>query len=65
MRLGLDFFRGEDLLYHSFFINDKGGAESSHILAAIHALLSPYAHLIDQQLVRIGNQRERQLMFLS
>lgn len=41
MVFGLHFFRSDDALYNTFFINDESCAERSHIFAAIHAF-SPH-----------------------
>ena len=56
MVLGLDFLRADDTLYDTFFVDDEGGAEGTHVLAAVHALLAPYSELLDQLLVCVGNQ---------
>ena len=39
----LDFFRCNNTLHFTFFIDDECGAESSHVFSAAHALLTPYA----------------------
>ena len=58
MVFGLDFLRTDDALYDTFFVDDESCAEGTHVLAAIHALLAPDAELLDQLLVRVGNQVE-------
>lgn len=56
MVFGLDFLWTDDALHNAFFVNDEGRAEGAHVLASIHALLSPYTKLFDQLLVCVGNQ---------
>ena len=56
MVFGLHFFRSDDALYNTFFINDESCAERSHIFAAIHAFFAPYSELFYQLLNKIGNK---------
>ena len=63
MVFGLHFFRSDDTLYNTFFINDESCAERSHIFAAIHAFFAPYSELFYQLLVGVCNQGKRQIVF--
>ena len=59
MVFGLHFFRSDDTLYNTFFINDESCAERSHIFSAIHAFFAPYSELFYQLLVGVCNQGKR------
>lgn len=63
MVFGLHFFRSDDALYNTFFINDESCAERSHIFAAIHAFFAPYSELFYQLLVGVCNQVKGRLFF--
>ena len=60
-----DFFRGEDTFNYPFFIDNKSSAEGTHVFASVHTFFSPYAKLFHQFLVRIGNQREGELVLFN
>ena len=65
MVLGLDFLRADDALHDAFFVDDEGGAEGTHVLTAVHALLAPYTKLLDQFLVCVGNQGKGERVLLD
>lgn len=54
MILGLYLLRADDALHYAFFVDDEGGAQSAHVFAPIHALLTPYAKGFHQFLVGVG-----------
>ena len=60
--LHLDLLWRDYALNHSVLINDKGGAEGAHVGAAVHLLLAPHAKLLDESLLRVGNEVERQFV---
>ena len=63
MFFGFHLFRKNDAFDDSFFIDDEGGTESAHVLASIHAFLTPYTELFYQFLISIGNERKWKLVF--
>ena len=64
MLLGLHLLTSEDLLDDALLINNKGSANGAHGLLAIHILLTPGAHRLQELVVDVSNQGERQLMLL-
>ena len=65
MRLGLYLLGQVYLLDDAILVDYEGGAEGTHVLAPIHALLAPYAHGLYQFLVGIGNQGEGELVLVD
>ncbi len=63
--LGLYLFGPENVLYVAVGVYYECGAQYSHILAAIHALLSPCAHLLGKGVVCVGYEGEREPVFLD
>ena len=63
MLFGFDLLAGEDLFDNALFVDDEGGADGAHGLLAIHGLLAPGAHGLEQRVVDIGYQGEGQLVF--
>ena len=64
MLFGFHLLASEDPLNDTLLIDDKGGANSSHGLLAVHILLTPGAHRLQQFMVDVGNQGEGQLVFV-
>ena len=62
--LGLHLLTSKYLLDDALLINNKGGADGALGLLAVHHLLTPSTHRLQQRLVNVSNQRERQLMLL-
>ena len=62
---GLYFLGRDDTLDHSFFINDKGGAEGAHIFTSVHALFTPYTELLYQFLVCVCNKGKGQVVLFD
>ena len=62
MFLCLNLLRSNNPLDNTFLVNNEGCTENTDITAPIHFLLTQYAKLLHQRLVRIGNQRKRQLI---
>ena len=65
MVFGLHFFRSDDALFNSFFINDESCAERSYLFAVIHVFFALYSELFYQLLVGVCNQGKRQIVFLN
>ena len=65
MLFGFHLFGGDDALYHAFFVEEEGGAEGAHVFAAAHAFLTPYAKLLYQGFLRVGDEGEGQLVFFD
>ena len=61
MLFRLHLLASEDLLDDALFVDDKGGADGSHCLLAIHHFLTPGTHHLHQRLVYISNQGKGQL----
>ena len=59
---GLDLLGGDDALDGAVGRDDEGGAEGPHVLAAIHGFLAPYAKLLDQPVVCVGDEGEGELL---
>ena len=64
MFFGLHLFACKYLLYDALLINNKGGADGAFGLLAVHHLLAPSTHCLQQRLVHVSNQRERQFVLL-
>ena len=64
MFLGLHLLAGKYLFNDALLINNKGGADGTFGFFAVHHLLAPGTHRLQQRLVDISNQRERQFMLL-
>ena len=64
MRFCLDFLWQEYLFDDALFVDDERSAESTHILASVHAFFAPYAHFLYQLLVGISDERERKLVLV-
>ena len=62
MGLGLDGFARDDVLDDAFFVDDEGSADGAEVFAAVHRLLGPYAHLLDQRVLGIGDEGEGQVV---
>ena len=65
MVLGLYFLRADDAFYHSLFVDDESSAESTHVLASVHALFTPNTKFLYQLLVSVGNKREGQVVLFD
>ena len=65
MRFCLDFLWQEYLFDDALFVDDERSAESTHILASVHALFAPNAHRFHQFLVCIGNECEWQFVLVD
>ena len=63
MILGIDFI--DNTLDNTFFIDDKSSAERSHISTAVQLFFGPYAECLIERRIGIGNQIERQRLFLD
>ena len=63
MILGIDFI--DNTLDDTFFIDDKSSAERSHISTAVQLFFGPYAECLIERRIGIGNQIERQRLFLD
>jgi len=61
--LGLDLLSLEDVLDDPFFVDDEGGAEGAEVLAAIHGLFCPHAHLLHERVVGVRHEGEGQFVF--
>src|SRR5687767_2055008 len=53
----------EYLADDAFFVNDKSGAEHTHIFMAEHDLFVPYTIFINDGMFGIGDQCKRELVF--
>jgi len=62
VRLRLDRFALYDVLNQAVLADEEGGADGAEVLAAVHRLLGPYAHLLHQRVVGVGDKRERQVV---
>lgn len=62
--LGLHLLASEDVLDDALLVDDESGANRAHRLLAIHVFLAPCAHRLQQRVVNIGNQGERQFVLL-
>ena len=65
MFFGFHFFRGDNPFYNSFFVDQEGRTEGSHISTAIQFLFSPYTKFFYQFLVGIGYQCEGKIVFFN
>ena len=66
MLFGLDLLASEDLFDDALFVDDEGGTDGAHGLFAIHGLLTPGAHGLEQGVVDISYQGEGQfVLFLE
>ena len=61
----LDFLGRENLLHFALFVDEPGGAQSAHALAAAHGLLAPCTKLLEHRGVGVGNEREGKLIFVD
>ncbi len=57
MLLGLHLLACKDLFDDALFVDDKGCSDSSHGLFAIHRLLSPSTHRLQEFMIDVSNQR--------
>lgn len=64
MFFGFNLLSSHDLFNDALFVDDEGGADGAHDLLAVHGLLSPGSHGLQQGVVYIGNQGKGQLIFL-
>ena len=65
MILCLNLLWTKDTLNNAVFIDDESSAESTHIGASIHLLLTVHTECLNQFQVSIGNERERQFVLLN
>lgn len=49
----------------SFFVDDEGGALDAHVLPSVHALFFHHAVQVAHRFVRIGEEREIQLVLVA
>lgn len=62
MVFGFHFFWGNNPFDDTFFIDDEGCTERSHVFSSIHAFLSPYTEFLYQFLFCISNQSKRKIV---
>lgn len=62
MRLRLDRFALYDVFNQAVLVDEEGSAHGAEVLAAVHRLLGPYAHLLDKRVLGVGNEGEGQVV---
>mgnify|MGYP000862023636 CR=1 FL=1 len=62
MLLSANLTWGKDAFYFPFFINEEGGAQKTYSNLTITIFFSPNSHSIDECLLCVGNETERQLV---
>ena len=62
MFFGFHLLRKNDTFDDTFFVDNESGTEGAHILASIHAFLTPHTELFHQFLVGIGNESKWKLV---
>ena len=65
MILCLNLLWTNDTFDNSVFVDDKRGAESTHVSATVHFLLTIDAEGVDKFQVGIGNEREGKFVLLD
>ena len=65
MVFGLHFFRSDDTLYNTFFINDESCAERSHIFAAHTCFFSPHTPNCSTSFLSVSAIRVKGRLFFS
>ena len=60
MLLGLHLLASKDVFDDALLVDDEGSADGAHRLLAVHILLSPSTHRLQERMIHIGNQRKRQ-----
>lgn len=61
--MGGDIYFIKDLRDLTFSVDQEGLAISAHILFPVHALFTPYAVIIYDLLIGVGEQVKRKLIF--
>lgn len=65
MILRLNLLWTNDTFDDSVFVDDKRGAESTHVSATVHFLLTIDAEGVDEFQVGVGNEREGKFVLLD